>query len=337
MNKKILLLGGTGAMGVYLTPILVEMGYMIDVVSLDTVENENRFVRYITADGRDIGVLRDLLANSYDAIVDFLIYPESCCPFGKVSNLFLESTDHYIYLSTYRVYADEHPITEDSPRLLDASTDASFLATDDYALYKAKGEDILRASVHRNWTAIRPAITYSKRRFQLVTLEANAWLERARTGKTVLLPESAMNHEACMSWGGDVAKMIARLLLNSSALGEFYTVSTSEHHTWREIAEYYRDLIGLNYKVVDDEAYLSCVSVNMSYDRCRYQLIYDRCFDRVIDNTKILRATGMKQEELMPLYDGLHRELSALPSTPVFGKNAVSEQMDIILKQLKGI
>jgi hypothetical protein len=39
-----------------------------------------------------------------------------------------------------------------------------------------------------------------------------------------------------------------------------------------------------------------------------WQLRYDRMFDRVMDNRKILDATGMKQFELMPLYDGLKLE-----------------------------
>ena len=39
--KKVLLLGGTGAMGVYLIPELLNKGYKVDVVSLDDVKSEN--------------------------------------------------------------------------------------------------------------------------------------------------------------------------------------------------------------------------------------------------------------------------------------------------------
>ena len=94
--------------------------------------------------------------------------------FTKRYKLLLENTKHYIYLSSYRVYADEqHPITESAPRLLDVSDDKEMLETDTYALAKARQEDILSASSFKNWTAIRPAITFSKRRYQLVTMEAN--------------------------------------------------------------------------------------------------------------------------------------------------------------------
>jgi nucleoside-diphosphate-sugar epimerase len=38
-SKKILVMGGTGAMGVYQVPELIEMDYQVDVVSLNKIEN----------------------------------------------------------------------------------------------------------------------------------------------------------------------------------------------------------------------------------------------------------------------------------------------------------
>ena len=39
---------------------------------------------------------------------------------------------------------------------------------------------------------------------------------------------------------------------------------------------------------------------------------YARMFDRITDNSKVLRVTGMKQEELMPFYEGMKMELAKL-------------------------
>ena len=36
-KKKVLVPGGTGAMGVYLIPELLHLGYAVDVVSLDDI------------------------------------------------------------------------------------------------------------------------------------------------------------------------------------------------------------------------------------------------------------------------------------------------------------
>ena len=330
--KKILVLGGTGAMGVYLVPKLIERGYAVDVASLDTVESEIENLRYFTGDCMDVNYVSELLKNGYDGIVDFMVYNQD--KFEERHKMFLDNTSHYIYLSTYRIYAnEEHPIKETSPRLLDVSEDKDFLATDDYALYKAKGEDVLLRSDYKNWTAIRPAITYSKRRFQLVILEAPYVVGRTLHGKKLVLPKQAKDVQATMSWAGDVAEMIARLLFNDKAYREIFSVCTAEHMTWGEVADIYKELIGLEAVWVDIEDFLGIISYNSSNPMgIRYQLIYDRLFDRIMDNSKILEVTGMKQSELTTLYDGLKRELAGVDAdTFVEMKN--SPRMDQYLKE----
>lgn len=331
-NKKVLVLGGTGAMGVYLVPELASMGYQVDVVSLDDRVNDQPKITYIKANAKDITYLRGLLANKYDAIVDFMIYSTS--EFASRFEMLLDNTDHYIYLSSYRVYADSTPIREDSPRLLDVSDDLDYLATEDYSLYKARGENIIRASKYDNWTIIRPAITFSKFRYQLVTLEANTIVYRAMNKLPVILPQEAMTVQATMSWAGDVARMIARLVLNPAARKEAYTLATAEHHTWEEIAHYYHEIIGLEYRTVDTDTYLGFFDQPGS-DAVRYarhQLLYDRCYNRIVDNSKILLATGLKQADFMPVKSGLAKELSALPPNTVWRASPMSDKMSAFLQ-----
>ena len=325
--STILVMGGTGAMGVYLVPELAAMGHQVHVVSLDDAISDNANVKYIKANAKDRSLLRELLRNKYDAIVDFMVY--STIEFADRFEMLLDNTNHYIYLSSYRVYAESVPITEDSPRLLDVSNDTEYLKTDDYSLYKARGENILGASKYSNWTAVRPAITYSKFRYQLVTLEADVAVYRAQKKLPVILPGEALSVQGTMSWAGDVAKMMSRLVLNTAAYREAYTLSTAEHHTWGEIAGYYNELIGLEYVAVDAETYLSFFG---SGSAAKYQLYYDRLINRVIDNTKILKVTGMKQTELMPLKEGLAKELSGLPPDTVWRENPLNERMDEFLR-----
>ena len=84
-------------------------------------------------------------------------------------------------------------ITEDSPRLLDTlKDDPEFLATDDYALAKARQEDILNGFGKSNYTILRPAPTFSGRKYQLISMEANSFINRALEHKTVVLPEPPM-------------------------------------------------------------------------------------------------------------------------------------------------
>jgi nucleoside-diphosphate-sugar epimerase len=328
-GTKALVLGGTGAMGVYLVPELAALGCEVRVVSLDDVVTDNPLITYTKADAKNIDCLKELLAGNFDFIVDFMLY--STEQFRERCDLLVRSTDHYVFLSSYRVYdGGDIPITENTPRLLDASANREFLATDDYSLTKARQEDILCGSGYRNWTIVRPAITYSKRRFQLVTLEAHIVVARALRGLPVVLPQEALSVQGTMSWAGDVAKMFSRLVLNPSAYGERFTLATAEHHAWGEIAEFYKEIIGLEYVAVDTEDYLKIMGGSKG---ARYQLAYDRLFDRVVDNSKVLRATGLKQADFMPLRSGLEKELSALPKDVVWpGGGAVWEQMDGYLK-----
>jgi nucleoside-diphosphate-sugar epimerase len=330
-GKKALVLGGTGAMGVYLVPELASLGYEVHVVSMDDVLSDDPRISYVRADAKSIDYLTDLLKDRYDVIVDFMLY--STEQFRERHDILLRNTDHYIFLSSYRIYDGcEIPITEDTPRLLDASDNAEFLATEDYSLTKARQEDILQSSGYDNWTIVRPAITYSKRRFQLVTLEAHLVVARALKGLPIVLPKEARSVQATMSWAGDVAKLMSRLILNPAAYLECFTLATAEHRTWGEIAEYYREIIDLECVWADTEDYLRIMGGSKA---AGYQLAYDRLFDRVVDNSKVLRVTGLEQSGFMPLRRGLEKELSALPKDAVWRDAGITgERMDGYLKGL---
>ena len=312
MAKKILVLGATGAMGQYLIPYLAEMDYQVDAVALVEQQSSWPNVNYIKANAKDPAIFRQLLAGGYDGIVDFMIYNTEALAYFLPA--LVNSTGHYIYLSSYRIYDNkEHPVRETSPRLLDTADDIILRNSDDYSIYKARGENIIHTLPKNRWTIVRPAVTYSKMRYQLVTLEAPNTVGRAFAGKKTVVPESARNIQATMSWGGDVALMIAKLLFNEKALGEVFRVCTAEHHTWGEIADYYKDICGLESVWIDQEDYIRILNPDPNSRAVRWQLECDRLFDRIMDNSKVLAATGMKQESLKKLYDGLKYEISRCP------------------------
>jgi hypothetical protein len=110
---------------------------------------------------------------------------------------------------------------------------------------------------------------------------------------------------------GDVAKMIAGLLLKDSALGEDFNVVTSSHCKWKDVIEYYQGALNLKVKYISLEKFLTI------YEG-KYQVMYDRMYNRIMDNTKVLQATGLKQGELTELRDGLTDELAKFIKHPVF-------------------
>ena len=312
-TKKVLLLGGTGAMGVYLAPILAELNYEVYITSRKEQVSEKEHIHYIKGNAKDIKFLDQLLTTKYDAIVDFMIYRTA--EFADRYEKLLSNATHYLFLSSYRVYGDSKgkPIKETSLRLLDCVKDEEYLATDEYALTKARQENILVSSNYKNWTVIRPAITYSHTRFQLGTMEANEFLSRALKNKTVIFPKQMLEKETTMSWAGDVAAMISKLMFNEKAMCEIFTAATSEHHKWKEVIQYYQKIVNMKVKIIDLQDYQNIIGR-------LWQIKYDRMYDRVVDNSKVLAATGMRQSDLMPLEKGLRMELENFVKNPVFAK-----------------
>ena len=340
--KKVLVLGATGAMGKYLIPLLAEKGYDITAIYRNdaltgcgiTCDAPN--VRYIEADAMNLATYREIISTHYDGIVDFLIYNTICLPVYLPQ--ILAAADHYIYFSSYRVYdGKDVPVTEESRRLIDTADNCWLKVSDDYCIYKARGENALRESGLKNWTIVRPSITYSLMRNQLVTLEVAHTTVRALAGKKTVLPIQARDVQGTMTWAGDNARMLAELLFNPVAYGETYSLTTSEHHTWGEIAEMYKQICGLECVWVDKEDYLDIICPKSAVNRpnVNWQLECDRLFNRVMDNSKVLAATGLKQEELMPLRRGLEMEINRFPrdNNPFDGKDDVSIRMDEYLRK----
>ena len=329
--KKVLVLGSSGAMGRYLVPELADMGYSVTGVSLVDEVPCHENVTCIKGNAKDKEFLQSLIDKGFDGIVDFMNYTQE--DFPEYYKMFLDNTQHYIFLSSCRVYDDkEQPIKETSPRLIDSSDDEVLKASNDYCIHKAKAENLLMESEYSNWTVVRPATTFSTMRLQLVTLEFKHCVARALMGKKVVLPIQAKDKPATLSWGGDVAKMIARILFKEEAKREAYNVCSAEYRTWEEIAEYYHDLIGLEAVWVDKEDYLKILSPELNL-RIRWQLEYARLFRRITDNSKVLALTGLKQEELMPMYDGLKLEISNIPKDYVPDDGEIGARMDEYLEK----
>lgn len=308
--KKILLLGGTGAMGVYLRQYLTEQPDTHVYITSRSAHADTPYIHYLQGNAHEPVFLQTTLSTvKPDAVVDFMIW--NTAQFEQVCPLLLQSTRHYLFLSSYRVFAEQNPLTENSPRLLDVCPDKTYLQTDEYGLTKARQENILRRSGKKNWTILRPCITYSKNRFQLGCLEAETVCFRSLQGLPVVLPEEMLDKQTTLTWAGDTARLIERLILNPQAYAQDFNLATAEHHSWREIAGYYREILGTHIQPIPLQKYINVFGPS-------YQLQYDRMFNRTLDNSKVLAVTGFTQAEFMPLKQGLTKELSSFQQNPVY-------------------
>lgn len=329
---KILILGGTGAMGVDLVKILARRGENVIVTSRSEQVSKFDNVRYVKGDAHDTAFLQSLLGKEYDVIVDFMIYGTE--EFRSRRDLLLGATKQYLFLSSSRVYADSRkPITEDSPRLLDVTADAEYLQTDEYALTKARQENLLREAGKTNWTIIRPYITYSNQRLQLGVYEKEVWLYRALQNRTIVFPKAIAESYTTMTLGADVAMGISKLIGNEKAMGEAFHITTDQAIKWDDVLAIYksvfREAVGRDIKILytDDPKSVYEAMGN------RYQVIYDRLFDRRFDNGKFLQATNECKFE--PPETGLERCLKDFLKKPEFRNASPSSLvwMDRITKE----
>ena len=289
--RKVLILGGTGAMGVHLVDILnASNRWKINVTSR-TPHSPNKNVTYILGNARDNSFLNGLLCERYDSIIDFMNYDYAEMA-ERIIKL-LSSTDHYIWFSSCRVYADSvTPITEISPRLLETTTDKEFLQTNRYALRKARQEELIVHSGYSNYTIIRPYITYSDSRLQLGVYEKEQWLYRILKGRDLVINKDILFKKTTLTFGYDVALAISKCIFNEIAFGKTIQIASRETKTWYEILKIYLSVIK-DKKGICPQIYLcdKMRAIDELYEG-GYNTIYDRVFNRSFNSSLIEKVIG---------------------------------------------
>lgn len=309
------MLGGTGVMGRAIASQLTERKQQVFITSRKEREDKE-YLKYITGNSSELTFLKEVLTlANWDCIIDFMVY--STQDFQERAEILLSSTKHYVYLSSARVYSDsDKPITENTSRLLDDSTDVTFLNTDQYPLAKARQENILKASKMQNWTIVRPYITYSSNRLQLGIYEKEEWLYRVIEGKKLVVPECIMNKLTTMTAGTDVANAIVSILCKERAFGEAFHITNNISIKWSDVLTIYLDVIekrlGFRPQVVYQK-------MNLFYKyNSVYPIIYDRAFDRFFDNSKISKFVDT--HEFIDPAEGLSSSLNEFIQESIFQK-----------------
>lgn len=282
---KVLILGGTGAIGKYLVSLLAANDNSVYVTSRSAHQDSTN-IKYIMGNAHSIAFISEVCNEEWDVIVDFMSYKTD--EFKERHSILQNATKQYVYISSSRVYADqEHPIKETSPRLLDICSDRLYLTTDEYALTKARQENILFSSGKNNYTIIRPYITYGTHRYQLGVLEKEEWLYRALHGRTILFPYEIYKRHTTITYGYDVAYAIYKIIGNEKALGQAFHITNKSPLTWKDVFEIYKKLIfdlcgiTLRIKLVSTDDFNTLRAPDLIY-----QLKYDRMYDREFDTEK---------------------------------------------------
>lgn len=289
---NILVLGGTGAMGCPLVRILAQNN-RVYVTSRSVRESEENIV-YIQGNAKDHEFLKQVLDMfMWDAVIDFMVHSEE--GLKKNLSLFLDNCKQYVFISSARVYAQsEDPIKETNPRLLDVTNDNQYLQTNEYALAKAREENLLLNSGKKNFTIIRPSITYNTHRLQLGVLEKENWLYRALHGRSIVFSEDINDKLTTMTLGNDVSMGIASIVGQEKAYGETFHVTYPKSLLWSDVLNIYQNVLKehLGHEV---PIVMTRKSTNLKFKWRIYQVIYSRYFNRTFDNTKIAQYTDISK------------------------------------------
>ena len=319
MDKKykILVLGGTGAIGHNLVYELMNCECHVYVTSRKSKNNLDN-ITYIQGNAMDISFLESILkGNHWDCIIDFMAYTYK--QFENRYELLLHSTEHYIFLSSARVYCyDATEINEESKRLLDVCKDSRYLHTQDYALEKAREENLLTNSQYKNWTILRPYKTYSSNRLQLGFLEKESWLYRAIHGRPIVFSKDLADKFTVLSDTADVAKCIREIVFKSETKGEVFQVITDKEVKWETVLKHYIDILekelGFKINVVyGKDAY------TIWRGKPDYTIKYDSLKNHCFNNSKLLILMNDASNNSFNTYkEGLQRCVSDFMLNPSF-------------------
>lgn len=326
---KILVLGGTGALGI---PTVNDLSRNNDVfVTSRSKHSAYGRVKYLQGDAHSITFLKEILNKKFDVIIDFLKYTTE--DFNKRVEILTCATNHYIFLSSGRIYADKKGlINEDDPRILDTCIDIEYLATDEYALNKARCEDILKNRKECNWTIVRPYISFSNQRLQMGVYEKEHWLRRFLNDKTIIFPKDIAEKTTTITYSEDVAKRISILSQKNITKGQIYNITGKQTFTWKEVIDYYqvelKNITGKEMKIkyIDNSKEL-CKEWN------KYQIIYDRLYSRKFDNRKQEKICG---NDYTDVFYALKKCLKECVNNPIYNsgkfKDGYEKWSDILSK-----
>lgn len=300
--KRVLLIAGGGTLGTYTAEELLRLGNAVDIVCLEDKVSDNKNLKFYKSNAT-LEFLKDLFKVSiYDGIINFIHYSDyrEYVPYHE---LLSQNTEHLIFLSSYRVYADlQHPITESAPQLIDVIDDPLFHKIEDYALAKSRAERFLNDNPFpKNWTVVRPVISFSDRRLDIIMVSGHTVFDFAKEGKAIPLPLEAKHLTAGLDWAWNSGKLIANLLFKDGTIGEAYTISSAQNITWGDVADIYTRVLNIEFK---------WIPANYPHDMWAWH--YDRAYDRRIDNSKVLNATGLKTKDFRSIEEGIKTELKKL-------------------------
>ena len=218
---RVLIMGGTRFIGVYLTKILVEQGHEVVLFNRGNKPAPVEGVQQIQGDRKDAAQLKAKLANErFDAIFDN--NGRESHDTQPLAEIFQGKVKHFVYVSSAGVYqkSEQMPHIEGDP-------------VDPKSRHKGKfeTENYLQAQ-GLPFTSIRPVYIYGPQNYNPL----EAWFfDRILRDRPIPIPGNGM-HITQLGHCQDLAKAMAAVLGNSQAIGQIYNISGDRYVTFDGLA-----------------------------------------------------------------------------------------------------
>ena len=218
---RILIMGGTRFIGVYLTKVLVERGHEVVLFNRGNNPVPVEGVNQIQGDRKDASQLKEKLSGtSFDAIFDN--NGRELSDTQPLVEIFNGKIKHFVYVSSAGVYlkSPEMPHREGDP-------------VDPNSRHKGKHHtEAYLAESGIPWTSIRPVYIYGPQNYN----DLEAWFfDRVVRNRPVPIPG---NGKYITQFGHvrDLALAMASVLGNETAIGKIYNISGDRYITFDGLA-----------------------------------------------------------------------------------------------------
>jgi nucleoside-diphosphate-sugar epimerase len=214
---RVLIMGGTRFIGVYLTQLLMAQGHEVVLFNRG---NKPSSVPQIQGDRTDPAQLAKLAGEEFDAVFDN--NGRELSDTQPLAEIFKGRVKHFVYVSSAGVYlkSDQMPHIEGD-------------ATDPKSRHKGKAEtEAYLAGAGVPFTSIRPVYIYGPQNYN----DLEAWFfDRIVRDRPIPIPGNGM-HTTQFGHVADLAAAMAAVLGNERAIGQIYNLAGDRYVTFDGIA-----------------------------------------------------------------------------------------------------
>lgn len=218
---RILIMGGTRFIGVYLTKILVEQGHEVVLFNRGNKPAPVEGIQQIHGDRKDATQLKEKLSGqAFDAIFDN--NGRELSDTQPLVEIFKDKVQHFVYMSSAGVYlqSEQMPHFEGDP-------------VDPKSRHKGKHEtEAYLEAQGIPFTAIRPTYIYGPQNYN----DLEAWFfDRIVHDRPILIPNSGL-FITQLGHCKDLARAMSLVLGNQQAISQIYNVSGDRYVTFDGLA-----------------------------------------------------------------------------------------------------